>query len=155
MNASSSAVVAPASTELTTPAKITPNPATAIATAASHAAREASVATQTNTPPVTASAASAWSRSATGPPKSTRSSIAKDPNAANVATCGLPMTLSPKANKAGMTIAARVARRSAAKPRSRWPSHRRGCKCGGRVSGMCESPPSTSRHYYLWPPARR
>ena len=57
MNASSSAVVAPASTELTTPAKITPNPATAIATAASHAVREASVARQTNTPPVTASAA--------------------------------------------------------------------------------------------------
>ena len=125
MNASSSAVLAPASTELTTPAKITPNPATAIATAASHTAREASVATQTNTPPVTASAASAWSRSATGPPKSTRSSIANDPNAANVATCGLPMTLSPKANKAGMIIAARAARRSAAKPRSRWPSHRK------------------------------
>ena len=56
-----------------------------------------------------------------GPPKSTRSSIAKDPNAANVASCGLPMTLSPKANMAGMMIAVRVARRSAAKPRSRWP----------------------------------
>ena len=149
MNASSSAVVAPASTELTTPAKITPNPTTAIATAASHAFCEASVARQTNTPPVTASAACAWSRSAIGPPKSTRSSIAKDPNAANVATCGLPMTLSPKANMAGMMIAARVARRSAAKPRSRWPSHRRGCKCGGRISGMCESPPSISRHYHL------
>ena len=51
-----------------------------------------------------------------GPPKSTRSSIAKDPNAANVATCGLPMTLLPKANMAGMIIAARAARRSAAKP---------------------------------------
>ncbi|HEY6313728.1 MAG TPA: hypothetical protein VIY52_23395 [Streptosporangiaceae bacterium] len=34
-------MVAPASTELTTPAKITPNPATAIATAASHAVCEA------------------------------------------------------------------------------------------------------------------
>ena len=34
MNASSSAVLAPARTELTTPAKITPNPTTAIATAA-------------------------------------------------------------------------------------------------------------------------
>ena len=152
MNASSSAVVAPASTELTTPAKITPNPATAIATAANHAVCEASVARQTNTPPVTASAASAWSRSAMGPPKSTRSSIAKDPNAANVATCGLPMTLSPKANMAGMTIAARVARRNAAKPRSRWPSHRRGCKYASRVSGICKNPPSTSRHYYRWLP---
>ena len=29
-----------------------------------------------------------------GTPKSTRSSIAKDPNAANEANCGLPMTLS-------------------------------------------------------------
>ena len=154
MNASSSAVVAPASTELTTPAKITPNPATAIATAASHAVREASVARQTNTPPVTASAACAWSRSVIGPPKSARSSIAKDPNAANVATCGLPMTLSPTANMAGMIIAARAARRSAAKPRSRWPSHRRGCKCASRVSGICENPPSTSRHHHPWPPAR-
>ena len=36
-----------------------------------------------------------------GPPKSTRSSIANDPNAANVASCGSPMTLSPKANMAG------------------------------------------------------
>src|SRR5258707_5324860 len=51
MNASSSAVVAPASTELTTPAKITPNPTTVIATAADHAVCEASVARQTNTPP--------------------------------------------------------------------------------------------------------
>src|SRR5215472_3532197 len=154
MNASSSAVVAPASTELTTPAKITPKPTTAIAAAASHAVCEASVARQTNTPPVTASAACAWSRSAMGPPKSTSSSIAKDPNAANVASCGLPMTLSPKANMAGMMIAARVARRRAAKPRSRWPSHRRGCKCASRLSGMYQSPPSASRHYYLWPPAR-
>src|SRR5262245_26277560 len=47
MNASSSAVVVPASTELTTPAKITPNPTTAIATAATHAVCEASVARQT------------------------------------------------------------------------------------------------------------
>ena len=153
MNASSSAVVAAASTELITPAKITPNPATAIATAASHAFREASVARQTNTPPVTASAACAWSRSVMGPPKSTRSSIAKDPNAAYVATCGLPMTLSPSANRAGMIIAARVARRRAAKPRSRWPSHRKGCKCASRISGMCESPPFTSRRYHPWAPA--
>src|ERR1700736_1289890 len=54
MNASSSAVVAPARTELTTPAKITPNPTTAIATAADHAVGEASVARQTNTPPTMA-----------------------------------------------------------------------------------------------------
>ena len=137
MNASSSAVVAPASTELTTPAKITPNPTTAIATAASHAFCETSVARQTNTPPVTASAAWAWSRSAIGPPKSGQEQHREDPNAANVASCGLPMTLSPRANMAGMMIAARVARRSAAKSRSRWPNHRRGArglrKGGGRV----------------------
>ena len=51
MNASSNDTVAPASTELTTPAKSTPNPTTAIATAASQAEREASVPTHTNTAP--------------------------------------------------------------------------------------------------------
>ena len=43
-----------------------------------------------------------------GPPKSTRSSIAKDPNAANAATCGLPMTLSPKANMAVARLGAQL-----------------------------------------------
>ena len=54
MNASSSEVVAPASTELTTPAKITPKPTSAIAAAASQALREASVPTQMNTAPTSA-----------------------------------------------------------------------------------------------------
>jgi hypothetical protein len=129
MKASSSDVVAPASTELTTPAKTTPKPTTAIDTAASHTACDASVPRQTNTPPATASAACAWSRSRIGPLKSTSSSIAKDPKAANVASTALPMTLSPSANMAGMTIAVRPARRSAAKSRSRWPSHCQGCMC--------------------------
>jgi hypothetical protein len=47
------------------------------------------------------------------PVKSTSSSIAKDPNAANVASTGLLSTLSPSANVAGMISAARAARRSA------------------------------------------
>ena len=57
MKASSSDVVAPASTELTTPANSTPNATSAIATAATAGEREASVPRHTNTPPVTASAA--------------------------------------------------------------------------------------------------
>jgi len=58
--------------------------------------------------------------------KSTSSSIANEPNAANVASWGLPITLSPSANMAGMTIAVLPARRSATRPRSRSRSHRRG-----------------------------
>ena len=50
------------------------------------------------------------------------------PERREIATWELPMTLSPKANMAGVMVAVRVARRSAVNPRSRWPSHRRGCK---------------------------
>ena len=105
MNESSSDVVAPARTELTTPANSTPNATSAIAIAASQAEREASVPRHTNTPPVTASAACARSRARIGPAKSTSSSIANEPNAANVANAGLPITRSPSANIAGMTSA--------------------------------------------------
>jgi hypothetical protein len=127
MNASSSDVVALARTELTTPAKITTKPTTAIATTASQTASEASVPSVTRTSPVSASAACACSRSRSGPLKSASSSIANEPNAANVARIGLAITSSPSANIAGITIAARPARRSAAKSRSRWPSHCSGC----------------------------
>ena len=48
-----------------------------------------------STQPTATSEACAASRSASVPPKSASSSIAKDPNAANVATVGLPMTWSP------------------------------------------------------------
>jgi hypothetical protein len=123
MNASSNDVVAPASTELTTPAKSTPNATSAIATAASHAEREARVPTQTNTPPVTASATCACSRARIGPAKSTSKSIANEPNAANVANAGFPITCAPNANIAGMTSAVRPARRRATHPRSRSRSH--------------------------------
>ena len=124
MKASSSDVVAPASTELTTPAKITAKPTTAMATAASQALREASVPTQTNTAPTSASATCARTRSPVEPPKSTSNSIAKEPNAAKVARSALSSTVAPRANMAGMTIAVRPARRSAANPRSRSCSRR-------------------------------
>src|ERR1700726_65828 len=51
------------------------------------------------------------------------------------------MTLSPRANMAGMMIAVRAARRSAVNPRSRWPNHRSGCECASRIPGMCDSSP--------------
>ncbi len=124
MNASSSEVVAPASTELTTPAKITPKPTSAIAAAASQALREATVPTQMNTAPTRQSDTCASTRSLIGPPKSTSNSSAKEPNAAKVASSGLSSTSAPTANIAGITIAVRPARRSAAKPRSRSFSRR-------------------------------
>ena len=62
MKASSRAVDALASTELTTPAKMTPNATSAIAAAASQGLREASVATHTNAAPTSPSAA--WASSA-------------------------------------------------------------------------------------------
>ena len=104
MNASSSAVVAPASTELTTPAKITPNPATAIEAAASHAVCEASVARQTNTPPVTASAALRREPFRHGAAEIDQDNIAKDPKRAQRSQLRVADDLSPKANRAGMMM---------------------------------------------------
>ena len=68
---------------------------------------------QISTAQATPSAAWSSTRSLSGPEKSTSSSIANDPNATNVPTAGLPITLSPIANSAGIRIAARAARRSA------------------------------------------
>jgi hypothetical protein len=127
MNASSKEVLDPASTELTTPEKITQKPTIAIETAATQTFREASVPRQTNAPPVRASASWACRRSRNEPPKSTSSSMENEPNAANVATAGSPISLSASANIAGITTAARPARRSAARSRSRSASHCRGC----------------------------
>jgi len=87
--------------------------------AASHAAREASVPMQTSMPLATASAIWFCTRTRIGPAKSTSNNMAKEPRAAKVAIVGLPMTLSPMANSAGMTIAVRPARRRAARSRSR------------------------------------
>ena len=80
---------------------------------------------QTKAAPTTISDTWAASRSRSRPPNATKSSIARDPNAANVATVALPMTFSLSAKMAGMTIAARPARRSADRPASRERSHRR------------------------------
>ena len=126
MKASSSDVVALASTELTTPAKITQNATSAMATAASQSLREASVARQTNAPPASASAACACQRSRIVPPKSTSTSRANDPKAANVAISGFPITSFVMANRIGITIAVRAARRNAANPGSRARSHSSG-----------------------------
>ena len=125
MKASSNDVVALASTELTTPAKITPKPTTAIATAPSQAERDTRVPANTKTAPTSTRAMWACRRSRIGPLKSTNKSIANEPNAANVAKVGSPITLSPKANMAGMMIAVRAARRNAAYPGSCRPNHPR------------------------------
>ncbi len=82
MKASSSEVLAAVRTELTVPEKSTANPAIAIATAASQVAREASVPMQTNVAPTTARAIWFCRRKRTGPPKSTSSNRANEPNAA-------------------------------------------------------------------------
>jgi hypothetical protein len=102
---------------------MTPKATSAIATAASPGEREATVPSDTNTPPVSASAACACSRALIGPGKSTSSSIANEPKAANVATAGLAITTSPSANMAGMTSAARAPDDRALNRGSRAPSH--------------------------------
>ncbi len=79
-------------------------------TTASQVVREHNVAIVMNAAPTTASEAYATSRRRSGPPKSASSSTEKLPIDANVATFGLPMTLSAKANRPGMTIAARTDR---------------------------------------------
>ena len=119
MKASSSVWVAPARTELATPANSTPKPTTAIATAASQLVCETSVAMAISAPHATARAIWLRRRSRIAPRKSARSSIAKAPNAEKVATVGFSMTFTPSANRAGMTIADRDARRNAANPGSR------------------------------------
>ena len=113
MKASSRAVLAEALTELTDPANSTTRATTDIATADSHTGCDASVPSETSTAPTTASAASACARSRSGPPKSTKSSIANDPNAEKIATSGLRRTPLANANSNGITMAARLARRSA------------------------------------------
>ena len=100
MNESSSVCVAPARTELATPAKSTPKPTSAIAAAASHVVREASVASARRTQQATASVAWLRSRSRIGPTKSTSSSMANEPKAAKVATVGVADHLGARARRA-------------------------------------------------------
>ena len=128
MKASRSDVVAPASTELTTPENRTANPTIAIDATASHTVPATSAPATTSTAPATASATCAWSRRRIEPEKSTSSSIANEPKAAKTATIGSPTTSLPIAKAAGMAIAVRAARRSATRPRSCCRSQLSGCR---------------------------
>ena len=119
MNDSSSDTVAAANTELTTPAKSTQNPATAIPSVASQVERDASEPRHTSAAPPTTSATCDRSRSSIAPENSTSRRSANDPNPANSAIVGLPSSLSPTANIAGTTTAPRAARRRAVRPGSR------------------------------------
>ncbi len=94
-------------------------PITPIAAAASHASFEQSVPIAMFAAPANASATYAVTRLRVGPLNSTRTSIANDPKAANVATCASPITLSANANTDGITIAARTALRNDTQPGSR------------------------------------
>ena len=77
MKLASSAVVAPARTELTDPAKSTTKATTNMLAAASQVLRDARVARLTRTAPVSTSPACADRRSRIGPVKSANSSIGK------------------------------------------------------------------------------
>lgn len=114
MKASSSAVEAPARTELTTPENSTRKPMTTMAATASQVSSATSVPRQIRTAHATARPRWARSRCTIGPVKSTSSSIENAPNAAKVAIVAEPMTWPHRANRAGMTIAVRPARRVAA-----------------------------------------
>jgi hypothetical protein len=113
------------------------NPMSAIAPVAIHSFLEQRVPSVMFAAPTTASDAYAIKRLRIGPPNSTSTSIAKEPNAANVATCGLPITLSANANTAGITIAARAALRSATNPGSRIRSA--DCHVGTRTENVTRS----------------
>ena len=126
MNDKSNGVVTEARTELTTAAKRTANAISAMAAAANHVVRDTSVARQISPAHPPPSAAWFKRRSPIGPEKSASNSIANEPNAANVARVGLPITLSLSANIAGMISAVRVARRNARYPGS--------CACSHSVS---------------------
>ena len=113
MYASSSGVVALAITELTTAENSTTKATIAMPTTAIQVVRDASVPSEISPMQVTPSSTCDRTRSTIGPVKSTNSNIANEPNAANVATSGLPITLTPSASIAGMISAVRPARRSA------------------------------------------
>ena len=91
----------------------TTNATIAMPTTAIQVVCDASVPSEISTAQVTPSSAWARTRSRIGPLKSTSSSIANEPNAANKAIRGLSITLMPSASIAGMISAVRPARRSA------------------------------------------
>ena len=149
MKASSKAVVAAVKAELTTLVKTTKKATRAMPKAASQVSREAKVPKQTSTP--LASASTAWSstRTRSGPAKSTSRRVAKAPRAEKVATAGLAMTLSQRANMAGITIADLPARRRAARSRSRDRNHAKAVtrdRLGTCLAGGLSGRPRSSRH---------
>jgi len=118
-NETSSGVVALASVELRIPAKLTANATIPVAATASHGVCDASVPRVMSTAPPATSSDCAVTRARIAPPKSTNSSVLSAPKAANRAMVALPMTTSVSAKHAGITIAPRAARRSAAASGSR------------------------------------
>jgi hypothetical protein len=107
-------VDAPARTELTTPENSTRKPMTTITATASQVSSATSVPRQMRAAQATARPRCARSRCTIDPVKSTSSSIENEPNAAKVAMVGEPMTWLQRANRAGITMAVRPARRVAA-----------------------------------------
>ncbi len=93
-----------------TPAKKMPNATGIVTSAASQAVPLTAVPIVSTTLPTTASSRCAISLSRLVPPNVTITRLAKAPNTANSAICGLPMTLSVSASRAGTTSVARTAR---------------------------------------------
>ena len=146
MSGSSSEVVAPASTELTTPANSTPNASTAITTAASHVVREARVPRRDEHHARDREGGLALQAVADRAAEVDEQQHREGPEARRTwpaPGCRAPGP--PSANAAGMSTAARVARRSAEKPRS-WarshsqPGSSRGMAIGRGQGGQDGSP---------------
>jgi len=112
--ASSAAVTPEAAFGPAMPAKNTANVTGRVTTAATAVDDVTAVPIVSRTLPATASATWARSLSRRVPAKAAITSVANPPNAANVAICRLPTTLSVKANRPGTTIVARTARIAAA-----------------------------------------
>ena len=123
MKAAKRAVVALANTELITPTKSTTKTTMRVTSAAIQAEPDASVPIVISTTPAAIRLICACSRSVIEPVKSTNSTIAIDPNEAKIPITGFPITSDANANNAGITIAARAARRVADSPASLARNH--------------------------------
>src|SRR6266851_3260731 len=94
-------------------------PTRSITTAASQADDETSVPSATSAAPTIVAMRYAIARGRRRPPKSEITSSEKKPNITKIRLCGSPRSSVANAKPSGMTMAARVARRSAPKPGSR------------------------------------
>jgi hypothetical protein len=72
-----------------------------------------------------------------GPPNEASTSMANDPNAANSAACGSAITWSANAKTAGITIAARAALFSEARPGSLMTRRGSFIRCGHPPARPC------------------